>query len=244
MNRIKAAAIHLTISLIIVAIVLSSMLLLWFPNNYFFLMGGTKLIAILFSVDISLGPILTFAIFKADKKGLKFDLYCIGIAQIFALLYGCSVMFESRPIFTVFDKNKFQVAAALDIAPEELKKAKNLLWKKPSIVGPVLVAIGIPNTTNKTEIMFSKVVGSNAYRYPRLYDAYNKHRADVIKAGRPLSELAKSKNKIELNQFIKKMRRSESEFLFLPISSELEDMSAIVDAKTGDFIEIINTAQK
>ena len=144
------------------------------------------------------------------------------------------------------DKNKFQVAAVLDIAPEELIKAKNPFWEKPSFTGPLLVAIGTPNTKNKTEIMFSKVVGINAYRYPRLYDSYNKHRADVIKAGKPLSELAeaKSKNKIEITQFLKKNGRPESEFLFLPITSELEDMSVIVDAKTGDFIEIINAAQK
>jgi hypothetical protein len=36
--------------------------------------GGDRLIFILAAVDVTLGPLITLIIFKAGKKGLKFDL--------------------------------------------------------------------------------------------------------------------------------------------------------------------------
>ena len=83
-------------------------------------------------------------------------------------------------------------------------------------------------------------------RYPKLYDDYNKHRDEVINAGKPLASLAaeSTKNKAAIAKFINKSHRPESDFLVLPIVSLTGEMSAIVDAKTGDFIEIIDAKPK
>ncbi len=246
MNRFKAAGIHLLISFFIVLTVLTSMYFLWYPSTYFALMGGKKLIVILASVDVFLGPLLTFAIFKSGKKGLKFDLFCIGLVQVAALSYGVYVMFQARPVFTVFNKNQFQIAAVVDIDPSELAKAKKPNWKQLSVTGPELVAIGTPDKKDKKEAMFASVVSAMAYRYPRLYNEYNKHREEVIKAGKPLAILAtvSAENKSTIDKFLNKSHRSENDFLVLPISSELAEMTAIIDAKTGDFIEIIDAKPK
>lgn len=246
MTRLKAAVMHILISFFIITLTLATMYALWFPNAYFTLMGGLKLIALIAIIDVFLGPLLTFAIFKSGKKGLKFDLFCIGLVQLTALSYGVYVMFQARPIFTVFNKDKFQIAAVVDVDPRELAKEKDSKWKQLSITGPKLVAIGIPDKKNKTETMFAKIQTLDAYRYPRLYDEYAKHRNDVIKAGRPLTTLALDsiENKITIAKFLNKSHRPENDFLVLPISSELAEMSAIVDAKTGDFIEIIDAKPK
>lgn len=246
MNRFKAASLHVLISLTIVTLVICAMYFLWFPRAYFSLMGGKELIALIGVVDVFVGPILTFTLFKPGKKGLKFDLFCIGLLQVAALTYGVYVMLQARPIFTVFNKNEFQVGAVVDITPEELAKAKNPQWRKTSNTGPQLVAIGVPDKENKYETIFAFNVSGYAYRYPRLYDDYNKHREEVIKAGKPLAELAKdsAENKSVIEKFLTKISRPESDFLAVPISSELAEMSAIVDAKTGDFIQIIDEKPK
>ncbi len=242
MTRFKAAGIHLLISFLIVALVLTTMYFLWYPGTYFSLLGGQRLITLIGVIDVFLGPLLTLIVFKAGKKSLKFDLSCIALVQIAALTYGMYVMFESRPVFTVFNKDQFQVAAVVDIVPEELAKAKNPRWQQLSITGPELVAIDTPDPNDKIEAMFAKVEGAQAYRYPKLYAQYNKHLDEVIKAGKPLAQLsaASLENKLMVEQFIKANKRPESDFLYLPITSELAEMSAIVDAKTGDFIEIID----
>ncbi len=246
MNRFKAAGLHILISFIIVALVISTMYFLWFPRTYFALMGGKKLIALIGIVDVFLGPLLTFVIFKAGKKGLKFDLFCIGLVQIAALAYGVYVMLQARPIFTAFNKDHFQVAAVVDIDTRELTKAKNPLWQKPSTIGPQLVAIGEPDKKNKFEVAFAITVRDSAVQYPKLYDDYNKHRDEVIKAGKPLASLTADsvKNKTVIDKFLSKAKRPESDFLALPIVSTLGEMSAVVDAKTGDFVEIIDAKFK
>lgn len=246
MNRLKASGLHVLISFFIVALVISAMYFLWFPKAYFVLMGGKKLISLIGFVDVFLGPLLTFAIFKSGKKGLKFDLFCIGLMQIAALSYGVYVMLQARPIFTVFNKDLFQVGAVVDIVPEELAKAKNPLWRQASTTGPQLVAIAEPDKKDKKAVAFAMTVSDYAVRYPKLYDDYNKHRDEVIKAGKPLASIASdsAKNKSAITQFINKSRRPESDFLVLPIVSLLGEMSAVVDAKTGDFIEIIDAKPK
>ena len=245
MTRLKAAAIHMSMSFFIVAIAITYMLLIWYPNGYFLIMGGIKLTIILACVDIMLGPLLTFIVFKPQKKLLQFDLACIALVQLVALIYGSYVIFESRPTFTVFNKDKFQISAVVDIAPEELAKAKNPKWKTFSITGPELVAIGTPDKNDRAETMFAMVESINAHRYPRLYEEYNKHLDEVIKVAKPLEKLYeyKLKNKKTVSEFIKAIDRPESDFLYLPIASELAEMSAIVDAKTGAFIQIVDAKQ-
>ncbi len=246
MNRFKAAGLHVLLSLFIVTLVISAMYFLWFPKAYFALMGGKKLIILIGIVDVFLGPLLTFIVFKSGKKGLKFDLFCIGLVQVAALSYGVYVMLQARPIFTVFNKDKFQIGALVDIVPEELTKAKNPLWRQAPTAGPQLVAIGEPNKKDKKAVAFAMVVRAYAYRYPKLYDEYNKHREEVITAGKPLARLAADsvENKFVIDKFLNKNHRPESDFLALPISSELAEMSAVVDAKTGNFIEIIDAKPK
>ena len=242
MTKLKAAGIHLLLSIFIVTFVFTIMYFLWYPKGYFTIMGGKALIALIGGVDIFLGPLLTFVVFKAGKKSLKFDLFCIGFMQIAALTYGVYVMFEARPVFTVFNIDKFQIAAVVDIVDYELAKAKSPQMRQLSVTGPKLVAIGEPDKNDKKEVIFAQIESESAYRYPKLFDEYNAHKSEVIKAGKPLADLAKisAENKLVIDQFISKSNRPETDFLYLPIASELAEMSAIVDAKTGAFIQIID----
>jgi hypothetical protein len=242
MTKLKAAGIHLLLSIFIVATVFAIMYFLWYPKGYFTIMGGKVLVALIGGVDIFLGPLLTFVVFKVGKKSLKFDLFCIGVMQVAALAYGTYVMFEARPVFTVFNKDKFQIAAVVDIVDYELAKAKSPQMRQLSITGPKLVAIGEPDKNNKKEVIFAMMESESAFRYPKLFDEYNAHKSEVIKTGKPLASLSalSSDNKLAIDQFISKSNRPETDFLYLPISSELAEMSAIVDAKTGDFIQIID----
>ncbi len=242
MNKFKAAGIHFLISVVIVSIVLAGMVLMWYPNQYFKLMGGLTLIITLACVDVILGPLLTLIVFKSGKKSLKFDLFCIAVFQTCALAYGVYVMFEARPVFTVFNKDSFKISSVVDISADELEKARRPEFKKLSITGPKLVGIYTPDKKNKYEWMFAMTESDIAYRYPRLFDEYDLHRSEVIKAGKPFNVLYLSSavNKLAADNFLESTKRQKTDFLLLPISSELAQMTAVVDAKTGDFVGIID----
>ena len=244
MSRFKAAGIHFLISLAAVTTIISLMLFLWYPHAYFKLMGGNTLIYLIAGVDVFMGPLLTMVVFKSGKKSLKFDLACIAVLQVAAMSYGLYVMFEARPIFTVYNQNAFYVASVVDIYPKELIKGKKEEWRTASMTGPRLVATAEPNKTDKTEAMFYAIQSNMklTQQYPRLYDYYPKHQIEVVKAAKVLSDLVviSAKNKQAVDAFLQKTHRPMTDFLFLPVYSAVSQMSAIIDAKTGGFIEIID----
>lgn len=244
MSRFKAAAIHFFFSITAVATIIILMLFLWYPHAYFKLMGGNTLIYLIAGVDVFIGPLLTMVVFKTGKKSLKFDLACIAVLQVAAMSYGLYVMFEARPIFTVFNQNAFYVASVVDIYPKELLKGKKEEWHTASVTGPRLVASAKPNKRDKTEAMFYEIQSDMklTQQYPRLYDDYANHQTEVVKVGKALSELISinRENKQAIDSFLKKLNRPMADFLFLPIYSAVSQMSAIVDAKTGEFVQIID----
>lgn len=244
MTRFQAAVIHFLISFTIITAIIILMLFLWYPNAYFKLMGGKPLIYTIAGVDLFLGPLLTFVVFKTGKKSLKFDLTCIGLVQLAAMSYGLYVMFEARPIFTVFNKDAFYVASVVDIYPKELTKGKKEEWRTASITGPKLVASVAPKKSDKPEFMFYEIQSQMqlTQQYPRLYDKYSTQQTEVIKTGKPLSELVaiSAKNKQAVDAFLQQKNRPMHDFLFLPIYSAVSQMAAIVDAKTGEFVQIVD----
>ena len=247
MSQFKAAAYHFLISIAVVGAIITLMLTLWYPQAYFKLMGGKTLIYLIAGVDVFMGPLLTMAMFKAGKKLLKFDLTCIALLQVAAMSYGVYVMFEARPIFTVFNQDAFYVASVVDIVPSELTKGKTEGLRTASLTGPRLAAIGKPKDyKNNEDSLLIYAQGKMACRYPMVYEDYAKYHPDVVKAGKALSDLAgiNSDNKTSLDAFLRKAHRPVTDFLFLPIYSAVSQMSVIVDAKTGEFIQIIDAKSK
>ena len=59
MTRLRAFAVHLTASILILLLFLMIMLLVWYPAPYFKINGGWKVLRILAGVDVVLGPLLT-----------------------------------------------------------------------------------------------------------------------------------------------------------------------------------------
>ena len=244
MSRFKAAAIHLFISTIIVLATLAIMWFVWYPKGMFKLLGGGELLMIISGVDITLGPLLTLAVFNTAKKSLKMDLAIIGALQIAALLYGMNVMFQSRPVFNVLEEDRFSVTLASDFKDDaRLKKAKKPEWQSLSWTGPKLVAaVGPTDQKEKEEMMFS---GQSWNAFPQTYVDYDSQRAVALKNAKPLTDLRKNKfNGDEINAFIAKQSRPESDFVTLPIVYAFTVMAAVLDAKTGDFIEIIDAKEE
>src|SRR5256885_1540003 len=114
MSRWRASGLHFLISLLILVTALALIRLVWYPDFFFAAIGADGLLAILFTVDVTLGPLITLVIFKSGKRGLKFDLAFIAVCQLAALLYGMHTVFLARPAFAVFYDDRFEVVQAVD----------------------------------------------------------------------------------------------------------------------------------
>lgn len=240
--RGKAAFIHFLLSLAAVGTVLLLMLFVWYPKGFFDLLGGGELVYIIAGVDICLGPLLTFAVFNPTKKSLKFDLAVIGLLQISALFYGAHVMFQSRPVFNVFEENIFKVTIASDFKDDtELKKASQEKWQSLSWTGPQLVAAVAPvDPKIKEELSFAAGMGLDWNVFPKLFVEYETQRDVALQNAKPLAMLKdislENKAKVEAYE----QQHAGLSFVYLPIVYGYTAMAAILDAKSGAFVEVLN----
>ena len=242
MTRFKAAGIHLGICALIAIVVLAVMLGVWYPGAYFQLMGGDKLLFLIIGVDVCLGPLATLVVFKSGKKGLKFDLTVIALIQAAALIYGTHVMFVARPAYTVFVINKFRVAAANDIKQAELDKALRPEWQKIPLLGPQMVFGRWPVGKEGDDMTMLAMSGTDLHQFPKHYAPYSENVGEVLKQAKPLKTLLSLSrvHKERVERFLRKHNRPEQDFVIVPIRSRDTFMTVVLDAKTGEYLEMLD----
>ena len=110
-TRKQAFLTHLMVSACIFIVLSYLIVFHWFPEFYFYLDGGIRAIAIIFIVDVVLGPSLTLLVFTPGKKGLKFDIVMILLLQFSALVWGVNNVYTERSGTAVFYWGKFSCLA-------------------------------------------------------------------------------------------------------------------------------------
>lgn len=119
-QKLQAFGYHALWSAFLISIYMGLVLLVWYPLPFFFIDAGWKVNIILILVDIILGPLLTFVVFKPGKKGLKFDLTLIIVIQLAALTAGAWVTYSDRPIYSAFVVDRFELAYPSDFKDKNL----------------------------------------------------------------------------------------------------------------------------
>ena len=242
LNRWQASALHLALSAAIAALVVTLMLLVWYPQQYFTAMGGDTLILILIGVDVMVGPLITLIIFVPKKKGLRFDLAVIATLQLAALTYGVSVMFEARPVYNVFVVDRFEVIAANAVDADSLARADAEFQTLP-LAGPKVIAARQPDNPQRlSDIVLSAAQGGpDLANLADLYVPYAELQQDAAKRARPLADLAKRQPQeaAAIRAFVAGSGRAENAMGFLPMKARNQDMAVIVDNKSGEFVGIL-----
>jgi hypothetical protein len=125
-TRWKVASVHFACSLLVLSFASCILFFLWFPFPYWNITGGQRLIGIIFTVDLVLGPLLTFLLFdiRKSRHALALDMTVIVTLQALALSYGLHSAFVARPIYLVYEIDRFVVVTAADIDPDELPRAQ------------------------------------------------------------------------------------------------------------------------
>ena len=131
-DRLKASGIHLGISLGVAALAALLVFGIWYPYPYGDISGGRELFLLVITVDVTLGPLVTLAVFNRAKPRaeLRRDLAIVALLQLGALGYGLWTVYVARPVHMVFEIDRFRVVHAIDV-PEEL------LAKTPAGIDPL-----------------------------------------------------------------------------------------------------------
>jgi hypothetical protein len=242
MSRWRAAGLHFLISVIILAGALALMRLLWYQDFYFAAIGADGLIAILFGVDVTLGPLLTLIIFKSGKKGLKFDLACIGVCQLVALLYGMHTVFLARPAFAVFSVDRFNVVQAveMDFSGAERSDFQAVPW-----TGPRWAAVKITQDDEAFRKALADVVfhGRDFSQHARYLVPYEEIKSKAVAMAKPIARLRRKGKGVQASErvqdFLSARGLTEEQVGYLPLKARAEDMAVIVGRPSGDILGVV-----
>jgi hypothetical protein len=236
MSRWKAAAIHLTISAAIGLVVGALLFGVWYPPPYFHAAGADVLVLLLVSVDLTLGPLLTLVVFKAGKRGLRFDLAVIAIAQTVALIYGMSVVLRSRPVFLLAVIDRFELIAASDLAPADLAEGSAPEFRSLSWTGPRLAAAEKPKDWHeRNKILFGKTGGKDIDLLPKYYVDYASAAPDLLKRAKPLDALPLRDGEARdlLARAVRKTGEPTDHLVWVPIVARKSVLVMLLDRDDG-----------
>ena len=234
-NKLKAAGFHFVICCVIALFVLVIVYAGWYQSVLSHTQQIGSILIVLLAVDVVLGPLLTFLVFKKGKKTLKFDLTVIAALQLGFLVYGMHTIYIARPSFIVFAKDRFEAVSTIEW-PDDEKDAKNLKVEA-SLFGPVWVGAKSPiGVKDREKIMFESTSGgADITQRPRLYVPYEQVKTDVQAKAKDMSELRKlnASNTAEIDSAIAKSGLSESALGFLPMKGKIEDAAVLIDRQSG-----------
>lgn len=241
-TRWRAAVTHLVISLGIGGAVLGVMLASWYPPPLFQAMGGIDLALILVGVDMVMGPLLTLVVFRSGKPGLKFDLAAIGIVQLAALLYGCHIISLARPAFIVFVKDQFQVATAVELAPERLAQARYPQFRTPPWSGPVFVFGDWPNDIPDQQVLVNAALsGEDLQHFPKYYAPYRDGTGAILAKAQPLSQLHATEPSAakRVEEWLARSGLDARSVLHVPLRGRNAWVSVLVDRRTARPVKLL-----
>ena len=236
--RAKAAATHFALSLLVATAVFCVIYFVWFPGVLFANAGGRALLTLIFCVDVTLGPLLTFIVFVPGKKSLVFDLAVIACLQLGALAYGVWTMFNVRPVYIVFAQDRFDLAQAADVSPKELERAKGTPYEKLPLDGPHVVGVNLPKDPDEQFAISQAALagGPDLYGYPRFYRPYDEVRPQVLKASILVDQLKQFNPPAAVDAEVAAIGRPASGLRAVPMRSGKVDITVFVDAKSGDVV--------
>lgn len=241
LNRWQAAGGHLALSVLIVGAVFAAMILVWYPIPYFGAAGGNDLVLLMLGVDVTLGPLLTLAVFNPAKglPKLRFDLAVIGACQIAALAYGVHVMFVARPAYLVFAVDRFDLVMANMLRDDELAKASPP-WNRRPLGKPPVVGARVPQDPKlKEESLFLALAGIDLPQQPRFYVHYDTIAKDVAARAQPIAALRALNpgDARKIDASVRSAGRDETALGFVPAHAPNRDFAVIIDKSTGEIVD-------
>ncbi|MDY7538769.1 TfpX/TfpZ family type IV pilin accessory protein [Undibacterium sp. 5I1] len=234
--RFISAGCHLVLSALIAAAVTGIVLFLWFPWPYSEICGGLSLLYILISVDVILGPLLTFVVFdvKKNKRHLARDLIVIVIIQMMGLGYGVMTIFSARPVALVFTSKYFRVVTSFEVDQKELSNAKPE-FRTLSKTGPILIGMSPSKNLAENVNDISKAMnGFDAGLHPSLWDSYDKSYEQIIKISKPVELLFSKYPKLSktIEAAVAKSGVKRQQLRYLPLISKNASWVILIDVNS------------
>ena len=244
LNRFQAFRWHLFGSMGVGLVTAALVFLVWYPWPLPVATGVTAIFVLLLVVDVVMGPCITLVVFNPAKKSLRFDMTVVLLLQIGALLYGLHAVFVARPVYMVFNSDRFDLVYANDLSPEKLEKVSDNRFRSLPLLGVEVVAVQkIKDIKERNEVMFSAVLGGDDVpQLPQYYVPYAELKAEVQNRIQPLEKLAdfNKDNSRKVDGLISAYARLQDKPGFLPLKGKVKDLTVVVRRDSAEVVEVVD----
>lgn len=237
-KRLKFFLSHLFISCIIAVLVMGLIFLLWYPSPLATAVGVSHLFLMMLIIDVIIGPILGFIVYKDGKKTLKFDLSIVIFIQITALLYGIFSIEQGRPVWLVYNVDRFELIKKNEVIEDHIKEALPQ-YQETSWLKPQLVAAEFAKDANiRSNDMFAEALGGiSIAQKPERYVPLEKVKLQIQQRAQVLSLLSEFNAKEDVNTIIKKYPQADS---WVPLKANAVNMVVLINKEKGEVVKIVD----
>jgi len=223
-SRVGPALLHLLGSTVVAGLGTLVLVALWYPYPHYRLAGGLELMAIMLSVDIVLGPVLTLVAAAPGKllRVLARDMAMIVAVQLSAFGYGLNVLAAARPIGLVFEVDQMRVVSAADVDPDLLGQSPVPQLRSLPWFGPRTFAAVKPTDPDElADAMIAGFSGIDLAMLPRCWRDYDSQHDAVLTRSRPAAQLLHRypEAAAELDALAKAAATTTAQLRFLPLRS-------------------------
>ncbi|KAB0654413.1 type4 fimbrial accessory protein [Acinetobacter bohemicus] len=228
-SRFYAMGLHGLFSLVLLLAALFLVFKLWYPTPLDKAMGVTQVFWVILSIDLILGPLLTFIIFNPTKKELKWDLFIIVLIQFSAYLYGLHTVAQGRPVFQVFVVDDIELVRKIDLKYEPTLKIDKAYYPHIFAQPRWISAVYSSNPKIAQQQKQDEIFGNSLTSRPETYQPLQA-RAEQIKAKVKKIELLLQFNSKENVEQILNNYNDADIIGFLPMKGLEQDMTVLIGA--------------
>ncbi|MBH0063950.1 MULTISPECIES: TfpX/TfpZ family type IV pilin accessory protein [Psychrobacter] len=230
--KLKAFGWHLVASLMIAAVSLVIVLCVWYPQPLYQATGVIKIFLIMLGIDIILGPLLTFIVYKPNKKTLKFDLTVIVLLQLAAFSYGFYHVYDGRPVWIAYNVDRFDLVKNNEIDTRKIAEAlpeyRQVSHWKPKYVAAIIPAGDIEASN---EILFDEVgLGVAPSQRPELYQPLGAVDNIIVTRAKLIDELYNYNTEGQVDKILSQYPTADG---YLPLKASASNMVVLIDKKEG-----------
>jgi hypothetical protein len=235
-EKLVAFAIHFLLTALLAASAAALIFLVWFPDPFQTMVGGTELFTLVVGCDLVLGPLLSLVIYNSRKsrRKLVMDYGIVGVIQIAALVYGVWVVAGARPAYVAFSKDRLEVVTAREITAAELAAGRDPRYGALPWAGPRHVFIEVP-ASERQDAMFQSLVGNDEHKRPRFFVPYEERIPVILGRARKLETLTTKfpATKSRIDAAVQEFDLPPDRLRWLAAHHSKGFWMAVVDAQTG-----------
>lgn len=234
-EKLRAVLVHFLVTLAMAAAAAAVIFLLWYPDPFQAMLGGTQFFLLISICDLVLGPLTSLVVYNSKKtrRALIFDYTVIGIVQLAAFIYGVISIAAARPVYVAFTVDRFEVVRAGELAEQDLLAAKEPYRTVPKF-GLSLIAIQRPTSEKERSDLFSETIdtGKDIHLFPRLYVPYQAAQEQIKEKAKPMAALYKAHPEAKQLVADAQLGLPDSQLRWLPILGKTY-WTALLDSNGG-----------